>query len=272
MKPNWISSLKSGAVLQPGRLYLLLQRDLVHHYKTLTTAAAFGFGALLILNLLSGSAGSSQTAHQTYFSMLLFWGGLIVTSLSFTEIHRAPQNYFYLTLPASPLEKYLSKLLLTTLGYMLVSLAGYFLVSVLALALKWVLFHTSAPLFNPFYPAIGQALLSYLIANAVFLFGALFFRKTHFIKTSLSLIAFFFALFVFTAIVISLVFFDRLPAGLASNFRINVDLSELFSGHLNQWAGWWLNLLKFAACFVITPFFWVAGYFRLKESEVRNGV
>jgi hypothetical protein len=254
------------------RFSLLLQRELVHHYKTLTTAFGFGLGVLLLLSILSVAGANTWNFHQTFFPLVLFWGGYIVTSMAFTEIHRAPRNYFYLTLPASPLEKYVSKLFLTSVGYILGALAGYFLFSLLVTGINFLLFRITLPVFNPFQADVWLSVRTYFVTQSLFMFGALFFKKTHFIKTVLSIITFFFVLTFIMGIVFSIVFFDYIQTGMIGKFHFSIP----FSGQIFQQFAPWGNVLStiFSILFwvLLAPFFWVLGYLRLKESEARDGV
>ena len=104
----------------PQRLWLLIKRDITIGYRgTLIAAAAVG-GFVLLFSLLSAIDTRNDPYYYGMYAALLFLGGYIVTSLAFREVHREESGTFYLTLPGSALEKYLSKLLVTSVGYVLV--------------------------------------------------------------------------------------------------------------------------------------------------------
>ena len=86
---------------------------------------------LLILGTVAGlalvvSAGERDGRHRRHgflralFIATLFAWGTIATSLSFTDLHGRATNTAFLLLPASALEKTVSRLLLSTVGIIVV--------------------------------------------------------------------------------------------------------------------------------------------------------
>lgn len=68
---------------------------------------------------------TSVKFHLYFFPFSLMLGGFVLTSLSFWEFSKKASRQFYLSLPASNLEKLVSKWLLTAVFFSLVWLGAY---------------------------------------------------------------------------------------------------------------------------------------------------
>ena len=104
------------------RLALLLIRDFYSQYKTYLIAFAAIFSLLFIINLASITGANSWSFNLVFYPFTLFIGGFIFTSLSCAELSTRKGRIFYTTIPASNFEKFISKLLITGPGYVLVSI------------------------------------------------------------------------------------------------------------------------------------------------------
>jgi hypothetical protein len=204
-----------------------------------------------------------------YYPLLLI-GGYIVTSLSFKELHLNGQSVFYLTLPGSSLEKFLSKLLVTSAGYALGSLIFYTAVSSAAEGINRLIFGNGHAFFNPFERSTLILLAVYLVTQAVFLLGSVYFRKLAFIKTNLYIWLFGLVVVILVAVIAWLIFrdyaigkrlelepyFQRL--GESGELQaVLVPLAEKF-GRVAEVLFWG----------VAAPVCWVISYLRLRETEV----
>ena len=132
------------------RLGLLLRRDFSVGYKSVFIAMAAVGGFVILVSVLSALVRKFGPIHFQLYLPLLFLGGFIVTSLIFKELHLNGQGVFYMTLPGSNLEKFLSKLLVTSLGYAFGSLFFYTAVSSAAEGINRVIFGYGHAFFNPF--------------------------------------------------------------------------------------------------------------------------
>src|SRR6056297_1494334 len=104
------------------RVALLIQRDIFSGYKTILVIIG-AIAALLvtfdILNFTLFRAGEEVGHHPDTFSTILFIGGFLATSSIFKEVHRRESAQSYLMLPASPLEKVISRILISNIGWIL---------------------------------------------------------------------------------------------------------------------------------------------------------
>jgi hypothetical protein len=252
------------------RLALLLRRDFSAGYKSVIIAMAAVGGFVILVTVVSAFGRELGSIHAPMYYPLLFIGGYIVTSLIFKETHLNGQSVFYLTLPGSSLEKFLSKLLVTSVGYAFGSLFFYAAVSSAAEAVNRLIFGYGHPFFNPFERATMIAVAVYLVTQAVFLVGSVYFRKLAFIKTNLYIWLFGIAVVILVVVIAWLIF---------RNYTVGnrIDLEPYFerleeSGQLQSvlapMAEKFCRVAKVLFWAVMAPVCWVISYLRLRETEV----
>ena len=178
-----------------NRLYALLKRELKTDQKDLTTYALvivlvlFGFETMQ--SILARSMGTSFPAevYGELFSSFLLVGGFILTSLIFSEdMFSKDHQHYLLLLQATKFEKFLYKELLVTIGYPVALTLLFFLTSVVTEPIQLIIFGNPMRLFNPFADSEFISLLGqFWVWNSIFLLGATYFRKAHFIKTVLAI-------------------------------------------------------------------------------------
>ncbi|MBN1836360.1 MAG: hypothetical protein JW820_10955 [Spirochaetales bacterium] len=257
-------------LLSGRRLGLLLRRDLAGGYRGVLIAMAAVGGFLILSRVVSAFSHQPAPVHPAIYAQLLFIGGFIVTSLAFRELHLDSQSIFYLTLPGSALEKFLSKLLVSSVGYALGSLVFYSAVSAAAEGISRLIFGTSYPFFNPLDRNVLLAAAAYLVTQSVFLVGSLYFRRLAFVKTVLYLVLFGIVLGIVSGLAAWIVFRDYA-----------MGRSIIFQPYLNQLGatgelerilqplaeGFW-RAARLLFWIAVAPVGWVIGYLRLRETEV----
>jgi hypothetical protein len=133
-----------------------------------------------------------------------------------------------------------------------------------------LIFGYGHPFFNPFERYTLIAVAVYLVTQAVFLVGSVYFRKLAFIKTNLYLWLFGIVVVILVAVIGWIIFRDY-----AVGQRI--DLEPYFqrlgeSGELEAVLGpmaekfWQVGKVMFWG--VMAPVCWVISYLRLRETEV----
>jgi len=252
------------------RLGLLLRRDASAGYKSVFIAMAAVGGFVLLVSVVSALGRELGPIHGPMYFPLLFLGGYIVTSLTFKELHLNGHGVFYLALPGSALEKFLSKLLVTSLVYAFGSLFFYTAVSAAAEGINRLVFGYGHPFFNPFTRTTLIAIAGYIVTQAVFLVGSIYFRKLAFIKTNLYLWLFGIAVAVIVALITWAIFHDY-----AVGSRIDLDPyfqrigeSGELQAVLSPMAEKFLQAAKGLFWGVMAPVCWIISYLRLRETEV----
>jgi magnesium-transporting ATPase (P-type) len=252
------------------RLGLLLRRDFSTGYKSVLIAMAAVGGFVILVSVLSTLGRELGPIHPQMYVPLLFLGGYIVTSLTFKELHLNGQGVFYLTLPGSSLEKYLSKLLVTSAGYAFGSLFFYTAVASAVEGINRLIFGYGHPFFNPFSRTMLLIVAAYLVTHAVFLVGSIYFRKLAFIKTNLYLWLFGIVVVILVAVLGWIIFRD-----FATGSRIDLEPYFQRLGESGQMQAvlkpiamkFW-QIAKVLFWGLLAPGCWVISYLRLRETEV----
>lgn len=241
------------------RLYLLIRNDLMVQFKTSLVILGSILLGLTLISLLSNIDRDVSSLHQGSFRVLLVLGGFILTSSAFKTLHQRNQVGFYLLLPASTMEKFLSRLILTSIGYVFGLSCLYFIFSLLAAGISGLLFNEVLPIFDPFQLKNLELMGLYIITQSIFIVGAIQFKSLHFIKTLASSWVILMILFMFTIFMVWLIF-DKPLNGLHFNFTAS-DFDPLFFEPA-------VTIFKYFLCFGIAPFFWLIAFLKLKEYEV----
>jgi hypothetical protein len=191
----------------------------------------------------------------------------VVSSLSFSDIHDERKGMFYLSLPGSTLEKFVSRLVQTSIVWSLVVCVVYFVASLIGAGISELLFGGSHGGYFPFSASDWKTVADYLVAQSVFLFGSIYFRKAAFIKTVLAGMILALAYGLYLMIVGRIVFTSEFAAFLPTDNEMNA-LIETIGENIHRWDSWVRIVDPIVTYAVIPIFFWVAGFFRLRESEV----
>jgi hypothetical protein len=215
--------------------------------------------------------------HAGFFVQLLFFGGFIVTSLAFREVHQNGAGIFYLAIPASTFEKLASKLLITSVGFVLGSAVFYTATAALSEGVNRLVFGWNHALFNPFNRTVLRAAAIYLVTQSVYLLGSVWFRKLAFVKTALWATLFAIGAAVIAAVAARILLaghftWSSVQVGSVRIFGdgINIDFNDLFREGSRARA----LILGFKTAAEIlfwgalAPVCWLAAYFKLGEVEV----
>lgn len=241
-----------------------MRNDLVFRTKPLLITVGAVFGLLFVINIASVGSGDSGEFHSVFYALVLMIGGHITTSLSFRELHDPETSYRYLTLPASMPEKYLARLLLTSIGYVVISLVLYELFSLIAAGFTQLIFSKHHPLLSPFSPETGRIIAVYLATHGLTFFGAVFFRRLHLLNTILWAFLLMLAVGAATAFAGRIIFWDFFNGFFVPS---NIDFiqfgEKLFSYMRSMYV---LSQIIFYAA--VPVFFWICGFVRFRETEV----
>ncbi len=201
-----------------NRLALLMRNDFVLHTKIIVISIIVIL-ALLLINI----------PNSPFISSILFVGGLWITALSFNELHNPQKSCYFLTLPASHLEKLFNRWLFTAVLYPAFVLGIYLLLYMLKSGLE-----LSIPLYH-----IANWIKIYLIFQSIFFLGAIYFKSHQIIKTLASILIFNLILTIYL-----------------------MSLSWIFH------TDYYILYLKFGFLWFLIPiYFWIVSYILFTESE-----
>ncbi|MCF8107628.1 MAG: hypothetical protein K9J81_01405 [Desulfohalobiaceae bacterium] len=256
--------MSADSSFQAWRVLRLIRNTLVLQRTAIVVQASAAAGILLLLSLADAMLLCRPELHQRLYLVVLFAGGLLLTSRSFKDLHDPVQGTFWLLLPASLPEKTLSRVLLTTVVFVAGSLLGYWAFSLLAEGCNWLIFQRRHQLFVPFAPGVLKGALAYTALQAPFLLGAVTFRRHALSKTILSLLGLVLLLGLAGLLGLRLLFWDQLEgSGLRAMLTgpesrlVWMRLTE--SGRTVAWIGrivFWL---------LMPPLCWVLCWVRQKR-------
>ena len=255
------------------RLLLLIKKDFYTQYKTYLIALGAIFSILFLINIASVASSNSLNFHLIFYPLTLFIGGFLFTSQSFRELNNESSLIFYLSLPASNLEKFISKLIISSIGYIFVSLVVYFLFSLTTYIFGTLIFGHAHKIFNPFHHSILTSIHLYLVTQSIFLLGAVYFRKNNFIKTILSIFVFTIVYQIFIVITVYILYSVVVSNGhIYFPYEIfNPIFTEDYNGLVVKGIigiEVLIDIIKIIFLFILAPLMWVIAFYRLKESGI----
>jgi len=248
------------------RFILLLRNDLLRNYRTLFIGAGTVAAIYFIITLtpmIFSHTNVDYDFNAGFFPAVLYICGFLLSAASFQDIHHPQKNTAFFMLPATVFEKFASRLLLTTIGYMAAGIVFYLVLNLIS-ALLATLFTTGRfPILNPFSREILEVLKIYFITQSIFLFGGIYFKKHPFMKTGLSLFGLFTAFSIFAALVFRIVYHDFFShIHFMNGFRAGDFM------YLSDFGDTFVTILKYLLLIVVAPYFWIVAYIRLGEKEV----
>lgn len=256
----------------PDRFFLLFKKDLLQGYKTLLITLAATIGATFFLLLVSSPGEASSEVHMGLFIPMLWAGGLIFTSMVFKEAHSINLIHGWLMTPASRLEKYLQKLLLTTIFFIIALLVSFFTASALNSLVYILFFSQRPPLFNPFQSWVWINIGHYLIVQSIFFLGAVWFRKFNFVKTILTLNVLQIAFTIVIGLIAGLVYWTPIREASHGNGYFFMEAGQILTMKFSQVNPKLITTAKIIYFGLLAPFFWFVSWLRMKEIEVKDGI
>ncbi|HXS79162.1 MAG TPA: hypothetical protein VN818_02715 [Gammaproteobacteria bacterium] len=246
--------------LSMQRLAFVLRSDLMRVYRSaflISGTAALVALVVSVIGAYDGEVGDGVTFYRAFFIATLFAWGTIATSVCFNDLHGRGTNTAFLLLPASALEKTLSRLLLYTAG-----MIAY--LQLLTMFLSWVLEGINTlwigehrAFFSPL-DGVGWSLVPhFLVAQALFFLGAAWFRKVQFVKTVASVIGICIGLCLIAVSLAWVVGPERC---------LNANCFEF------PFLDWLTDAAPVAYFFLLPPFCWFVAWLRVTETQVSHGI
>ena len=242
------------------RLSWVLRNDVMRSYRSALVISGTAALVAVVVSLAIayfGEVGRTELFYRIFFLAALFAWGTIATSSSFSDMHGRASNMAFLLLPASALEKTVSRLLIYTVG-----LIAYLLV--LTTALSWVLEGINTlwlgqrrEFFSPFDRVAWLLLPHFIVAQALFFLGAAWFRKVQFVKTVGTAIA---IVLGFSAIV------GVLGWMVGPTACMNASCEDFV---LFEWLTDGAPVVYF---YLLSPFCWFVAWLRVREAQVSHGI
>jgi len=249
------------------RFGMLFKKHTLEQSKTYALSAAVLFGILfLVLSFFSYvDGGHLQSSSQVMvFVFVISGAGCIFGSVVFADLGDRSKAIPSLMLPASHFEKYLVGLIYSYFIFLAVFIAAFFVAGSIVVYVGHHdikedqlinLFDTDSPQF--------KAYAVFTMFHAFIFWGAIYFKKLHFVKTAIVFFVFLGLLTLLNQFTLSAIFQREVSSGMPFD-RVNVKEDDnyftIFSSE---------GMLPYAkAVFVfVVLLFWTTTYFKLKEKE-----
>ena len=109
------------------RILLLMQKTAYENVKFVLIGLVTVFGIFSIILFLNGlDDGDAWGKMQAFYVAGFIISGFFISGMAFTNLRTKEKTMSYLTLPASTLEKFISELLLTTVGFIVIYTAIFY--------------------------------------------------------------------------------------------------------------------------------------------------
>jgi hypothetical protein len=208
-----------------------------------------------------------------YFFVGLIVSGSLVANFLFSEFNNKPRAINYLTLPASHVEKLLSKIFLGIILYLFCYTLTFFIIDAVMVSVANNMYGTAFPIVNPitmakyrdpfFNKSPYNLLFIHLIFQAVFVAGSLFFKRYAFLKSAIVLCAG----WMFFLVVPNLIsmflppghFYGRLTAYEVIHNRGNIIIET---------PGWLATLLSVYFLYLLAPALIIVTFLKLREKQI----
>jgi len=135
---------------------------------------------------VQGYSTASLKYHLDWFPQLLYFIGFLLTSLTFWEYREGKSRSFHLSLPASKLEKWFSKVVVTTFLFPLGFVLFYFLYAK-------IIYQIGPPVgveyvkLNITDPYIWKIVVKYIVIQGIVLLGAIYYTRYSLLKSLLTI-------------------------------------------------------------------------------------
>jgi len=249
----------------PRRFYLLTRNTVWINASKIGVAAGMVAALAILISGLSAFRQTGDHLHLGLYVFFLFVSGILVSSNSFRNLREDTTAGAWLTLPASISEKFVSRLFLTSGGYVIATALIYFLISAVSEGINQLLFNYSHPLFNPFSSWVGISAAIYVVIQSVFLTGSIYFRRFALVKTLFFLTLFCLALVLFFFLAVRVVMGGHMDTLTEHGLRIAWNM--IASDWLVQVKDTLVQITATIFWGLLAPFCWAISFFRLKEFE-----
>lgn len=263
-------------ILNFKRLGLLIQKQFVENRKLYFTSILAILGILAVLMFLWITFFSpfyEETSIYVIGIIGLYLTGTIFASTFFAPLNSRNTGLFWMSLPASQLEKFLVALFFNLIVFSLVYVICFFCVKYFAeLYIEQIIRRQNISYAkiqwesntNKFPSYLWNSINIFFFCQAFFLMCSLVFKKYGYLITViLSIGLLYLSLWYFTFIINTF-----LPAGYTNEF---LKVSKEINNNSKQVYGMNNILLEGIVVtlrYLVTPFIWMLAYFKLKEKEI----
>lgn len=249
-------------IFSSNRFIILLKREINHAKRPFLYAIGGVFGGLSIGILVQLFSNSNMHNTLNIDSLLTSVGimGIIWSSISFSELINPASKQQYLALPASTLEKILSKWSIVSILIPIFFIICYIMYSYAFTAVINGLSVKNLPFANFPINDLVKFILSLSLAQAIFFAGSVWMPKNSILKTGAGLVAVFFVICIFSLFAMKIIFYDVIDGWSFNSRNVDVDF-PMFEAFNSVY-------VKSIVYLITYTFFITVSYFKLKEKEL----
>jgi len=186
--------------------------------------------------------------------LYLMVGVAFYASYAFTSMYTKPENHFWYMLPANSLEKFISKLLVYLVFYVVFIVLGFMLVMYVGDMFFMDEKYNFKFVEDVFLPQVALYYKTYLLYTSILLVGASFFKKDVFIRTTASI------LLIILLVMVSLYVLNDNAAEVAEIVKNNTSVK----GHIAE-----IDIYTYIIFIIIL---WALSYGIMKRTQVSDGI
>jgi hypothetical protein len=195
---------------------------------------------------------------NSIFTIILYFAIVSKALNAFSEYRDKEQAIAWMMLPGSILEKFLSRLLITSALLFVAIYISFFIGINVGNVITALIWQNNFYLYIPFYESpVLQSMIIVLNFHAIFFAGGLYFKKHPFIKTCLAV----------AVIALGITAVLSAFGGLAYAVRTSYsgDTYYMMNRYWPEFAGRAIKLLFYC---IIPIFCWIISYYRLREKQM----
>ena len=264
------------------RFGLAFRKDILENWKRYTLLFLTLFGLMVVVTLyqtrdyckfnsINGNLLYLNESMLNFLSILFFAAGIWFASTFATPMNSKLKRLSYLVTPASNLEKYLTRWIITTIGFVVAFFVALWMADLLRVSICVIAYPDIEIKFIDIPKYIHDVaeksvffgfLHLYFLLQSLFLLGATVWEKASFIKTFTAVAAFIGAFIVICRWTI-LLFYENIDGygNVIQSFELSRTLSQ-------EQALLLLDIIM--AIFTLT--FWILAFFRIRESEITKRI
>ena len=251
-------------ILSARRLWLLIRADFITGYRHLIVVGGALAAAIFVASLATrGDFAFGGVFYRECFGLSLLIWGIVASSRAFRPLHAKSRNEAWLLVPASALEKTFARLLAVTIGLVVFLLVFIGLLSVVVETINLLLFGDRNAFFDPFDPAVRDRIALYIFLQSFFFLGGAWFRRAHFVKTTLAL-----ALAVAAIAILALVAVRAAFTG----YGMDIGDALFVLEQLGRAQGIGVETALHAIALLLPLSCWGVAWLRVREAQVSDGV
>ncbi|RKX92611.1 MAG: hypothetical protein DRP84_09735 [Spirochaetes bacterium] len=270
--------MKINNYLTGKRVALLVRKDIYMEKKFIAIISVTITLLIFISSFLSATSRNNPNFHTSFFTFILYTIGIAITSKIFSDMHSLKKNHFWYMLPASDLEKTISKFILSAVIWPIGLLILYSVISLLTGSINRTIFGYSNNPILPISYGIWIRIGNYILIQSLFFYGAALFKRHQLIKMGISILLFTLLLFIIAMIIFRSVVgenpghfsfhqFYQWGNSYSHSFNMSIDTENL-----RRVLEIIKRALKIFYLFLMAPIFWILTYLKVRKNEASNGV